>query len=133
MPGPKERDLELTRARLTEWLAERMPDARELRIGELTGLSTTGFSNDTLLFDLAWQEAAEHRSAGLVALYQEKSGLTVRHFHYYEVFAAGRFGVVMMRIGQQLNHYGLIPDESDFEVNNIVTRLLAKLLESDER
>jgi hypothetical protein len=39
----------------------------------------------------------------------------------------------MMRIGQQLNHYGLIADESDFEVNNIVTRLLAKLLEHDER
>ena len=35
----------------------------------------------------------------------------------------------MMRIGQQLNHYDLIPDESDFEVNDIVTRLLAKLLE----
>jgi aminoglycoside phosphotransferase (APT) family kinase protein len=68
-----------------------------------------------------------------LARYEEKSGLKVEHLHYYEVFAAVRFGVIMMRIGQQLNHYGLIPDESDFEVNNIVTRLLAKLLENGER
>jgi aminoglycoside phosphotransferase (APT) family kinase protein len=359
MPGPKERDLEETRARLTEWLAERMPDARELQIGDLAGPAATGFSNDTLLFDLAWQEAGAPRSQGLVARikptgyqvfpeydlslqyrvmkilgeqssipvprmfwmeddesvlgapfylmervegriptdnppyhaggwlqevepsereaiwwsgfdtmaelhrldwrklrlefleipdpgethlekqlhhyrrylewatrsrrnhtverglewlwanrpqepepvglcwgdarignmifrdsrcvavldwematlgnpeqdfawaffldrhhsegvgaprlegfpsreatmarYQEKSGLKVEHFHYYEVFAAVRFGVIMMRVAQQLNHYGLIPDESDFEVNNIVTRLLAKLLENGGR
>jgi aminoglycoside phosphotransferase (APT) family kinase protein len=68
-----------------------------------------------------------------LARYEEKSGLKVEHLHYYEVFAAVRFGIIMMRIGQQFNHYGLIPDESDFEVNNIVTRLLAKLLENGER
>jgi aminoglycoside phosphotransferase (APT) family kinase protein len=73
-------------------------------------------------------EGLPGREATMVR-YEEKSGLKVKHFHYYEVFAAMRFGVIMMRIGQQLNHYGLIPDESDFEVNNIVTRLLANLLE----
>jgi aminoglycoside phosphotransferase (APT) family kinase protein len=359
MPGPTERNPEETHTRLTEWLAKRMPDARELQIGDLAGPATTGFSNDTLLFDLSWQEAGAPRSQGLVARikptgyqvfpaydlslqyrvmeilgeqssipvprmfwmeedesvfgapfyvmervegripsdnppyhtsgwlqeaepaereaiwwsgfdtmaelhrldwrklglefletpdpgethlekqlryyqrylewatrsrrnptvekglewlwanrpqepepvglvwgdarignmifrdgrcvavldwematlgnpeqdfawalfldrhhsegvgaprlegfpsreatlarYEEKRGLTVEHFHYYEVFAAVRFGVIMMRIGQQLNHYDLIPDESDFEVNNIVTRLLTKLLENGER
>ena len=67
MPGPTERNPEETRSRLTEWLAERMPDARELQIGDLAGPATTGFSNDTLLFDLAWQEAGAPRSQGLVA------------------------------------------------------------------
>jgi hypothetical protein len=62
MPGPKERDPEETRTRLTEWLAKRMPDARELRIGDLAAPATSGFSNDTLLFDLAWQEAGTPRS-----------------------------------------------------------------------
>jgi aminoglycoside phosphotransferase (APT) family kinase protein len=64
-----------------------------------------------------------------IARYEQKSGLKVNNFHYYEVFAGVRFGVIMMRLGQQLHHYGLITDDSDFEINNIVTRLLAKLLE----
>jgi aminoglycoside phosphotransferase (APT) family kinase protein len=66
MPVPK-RDLEFTRKRLTEWFATRLPEATNLRLSDLTGPGTTGFSSDTLLFDLAWSEDGRDRREELVA------------------------------------------------------------------
>ncbi len=65
MPTPQ-RDLEETGRALLEWFATRLPDAEDIRMSELTGPSNTGFSNDTLLFDLEWQEAGTPRREGLV-------------------------------------------------------------------
>ena len=65
MPIPR-RDLEQTREQLLGWFASKLPDAEALRIPELSGPSDTGFSNDTLLFDLVWNEAGRERSEGLV-------------------------------------------------------------------
>jgi aminoglycoside phosphotransferase (APT) family kinase protein len=64
-----------------------------------------------------------------VARYEDKSGFRVRHLHYYEVFAALRFTILMSRIAHQLTHYGFLPADSNFEVDNNCSRLLAKLLE----
>jgi aminoglycoside phosphotransferase (APT) family kinase protein len=66
MPVPQ-RDLRTTRRQLAGWLAERLPDARNLRISELTGPGATGFSTDTLLFDLRFEEAGRERHEPLVA------------------------------------------------------------------
>ena len=68
--------------------------------------------------------------AETIARYAELIGRDVpeRDLAYYEAFAGFRFGVVMIRLAQQMVDYGLLPDESDFETNNIVTRLLAKIL-----
>jgi len=52
MPKPRERDLERTGKTLTQWLAKKLPDAGELSIEGLRGPSSTGFSSDTLMFDL---------------------------------------------------------------------------------
>jgi aminoglycoside phosphotransferase (APT) family kinase protein len=64
-----------------------------------------------------------------VARYEEKSGFRVRHLHYYEVFAALRFTILMARIAHQMTHYGFLPADSNFEVDNNCSRLLATLLE----
>ncbi len=66
--------------------------------------------------------------AETVARYEKATGHHVRHLHYYEVFAAFRFAVIMIRVAQQLVAAGLIPPQSDLETNNIVTRLLGTLL-----
>jgi len=65
-----------------------------------------------------------------VARWQDLTGLTVRHRHYYEVFAGYRFSLAMIRIAQQLGHYGMFEPRAAraFEVDNHVTRLLARLL-----
>jgi len=54
MPIPEQRDLTQARVILAAWLANRLPDASEVQVGPITGPSSTGFSNETLLFDASW-------------------------------------------------------------------------------
>jgi aminoglycoside phosphotransferase (APT) family kinase protein len=66
-----------------------------------------------------------------MARYQGLTGHRVAHLHYYQVFAGFRFSCVMMRIAQQLLHYGLMTPEQSraMELENTVTKLTAKLLD----
>jgi len=66
MPTPWERDLDDTRSKLTGWLATVMPDATDIAVSNLAAPSASGFSNETLLFDLAWKEGGEARQRALV-------------------------------------------------------------------
>ena len=70
MPAPRGRDLELTRRRLTDWLAARLPQADSLRLSEFTGPGATGFSSDTLMFDLDTREGGREVHRALVARIQ---------------------------------------------------------------
>jgi aminoglycoside phosphotransferase (APT) family kinase protein len=93
--------------------------------------------------DLAWWLFLDrHHSEGLglprlpgfpareetVMRWEQLSGHRANHLHYYEVFAAFRFSVIMIRVARQLAESGFLPAGSDFETNNIVTRLLARML-----
>ena len=51
----EQRDPEQTRARLVPWFAERLPGARDVEVRDLV-VPMMGFSNETLLLDLAWRE-----------------------------------------------------------------------------
>ena len=66
-----------------------------------------------------------------LAYYEERSGHRVSNLHYYQVFAGWRFGIIMLRIAQQVVHYELATPEQgrELELNNTVTRLTAKLLD----
>jgi aminoglycoside phosphotransferase (APT) family kinase protein len=66
-----------------------------------------------------------------IAHYEKHSGHSVKHLHYYQVFAGFRFAVIMIRLAQQLREYGIMDAETSaaFELNNTVTNLLAKLLD----
>ena len=91
--------------------------------------------------DLAWAIFLDrHHSEGLgvprlpgfpgfdetIARYEELVGRKTRHLRFYGIWAAFRFAVIMIRIAQQMVHYGVMPADSKFETNNIVTNLLAK-------
>jgi aminoglycoside phosphotransferase (APT) family kinase protein len=95
--------------------------------------------------DVGWQVFLDrHHSEGLgvarlagfpsyeetVAHYEERSGFPVRNLHYYQVFAGFRFGVIMIRLAQQMGKYGVMDADASraFELDNTVTRLLAGLL-----
>lgn len=54
MPIPELRDLTEARATLAAWLAKQLPDVTEMHVGPIAGPSSTGFSNETLLFDASW-------------------------------------------------------------------------------
>jgi aminoglycoside phosphotransferase (APT) family kinase protein len=81
MPVPR-RDLEDTHRRLLAWLRGRLPHARALALSPLSGPAATGFSNDTLLFDLAWEEGGRRQQRALVCRVQP-TGLGV--FPRYDV------------------------------------------------
>jgi aminoglycoside phosphotransferase (APT) family kinase protein len=70
MPTPWQRDLERDRKHLTGWLAERLPDARDLRVSELRAPQSSGFSNDTLLFDLEYTQDGRAHEEPLVVRIQ---------------------------------------------------------------
>lgn len=93
--------------------------------------------------DLAWWLFLDrHHSEGIgvarlpgfptreetVARYERLTGRRVETLHYYEIFAAFRFAVIMMRVAQMLVEYEALPSDSDLETNNIVTQLLERLL-----
>ena len=63
MAIPGSRDLEVARKSLTEWLRARWPDAA---VGPIAAPGTTGFSNETLLFDATWTEDGQPQRKGLV-------------------------------------------------------------------
>ena len=56
MPAPIGRDFERTRSQLEVWLPERLAsrfgETEDVRVAEPTGPEGTGFSSDTLMFDV---------------------------------------------------------------------------------
>ena len=65
MPPPR-RDFEKTRRILEDWFRARLPAARDVEVGALAGPSATGFSSDTLLFDLAYTQDGARTTRALV-------------------------------------------------------------------
>jgi len=52
MPAPVGRDAAKTKAQLEDWFRAREPDAQSVELEELGGPAETGFSSDTLMFDV---------------------------------------------------------------------------------
>ena len=93
--------------------------------------------------DLAWWLFLDwHHSSGLdiprlegfpsreetITRYEQLMRRRVEHFAYYEVFAAFRFAVVMIRVAHLAAAAGL-PTPPNFATDNICTRRLAQLLD----
>ena len=52
-------------SKLLPWLQNKMPQARNLSISEMK-VPEAGFSTDTFLFDVNWEEAGQQKSEGMV-------------------------------------------------------------------
>jgi aminoglycoside phosphotransferase (APT) family kinase protein len=93
--------------------------------------------------DLAWYVFLDrHHSDGIgaprvpgfasreetVDRWETLTARSAEHLDYYEVFAAFRFSVIMIRVAQMIVEYGFMEADSDFETNNTPTQLLAKML-----
>ncbi len=94
MPEPVGRDLVLTRDQLLGWLRTKLPEADDVQMSALTAPEGSGFSNDTLLFDVSFREGQERRQQGFVARISP-SGFPV--FPFYDV---GKQHRVMKIIGE---------------------------------
>ncbi|MBL7496937.1 phosphotransferase family protein [Frankia nepalensis] len=63
-----------------------------------------------------------------IARYEQLLGRPVRDLDYYEVFAAYRFAVIMLRIMVMFVELGMMDPTTDMITNNTVSRMLATLL-----
>lgn len=96
------------------------------------------------LLDLAWWITADRcfseglgvpRLAGLpgweatVERWCERTGRSADHLGYYQVLALARFAVIMARIGLQMKHYGILPQDADMDVHNLASTTLARVLD----
>ncbi|TDE30768.1 phosphotransferase family protein [Actinomadura sp. 6K520] len=80
MPVPDQRDSEVTRRNLTDWLERHLPG---VRIPHLETPQTSGFSNETLIFDAEWTggDGVPHREPFVARVAPVK----------YQVFPEPRF------------------------------------------
>ncbi len=61
----READLFDIQSKLLDWLRRKMPQARDMTVSNMAR-SGAGFTSETFLFDLGWNEAGENKSAGFV-------------------------------------------------------------------
>lgn len=67
MPHPETRDLARDQQRLEAFLRRDRPAAVDLAVANLRSPSNTGFSSETLLFEVSWREGGAARREPLVA------------------------------------------------------------------
>jgi len=101
------------------------------------------------LSDLGWWKFVDrhhHEMRGLdrltgfasydetVARWAERVGRTVDPdlLAFYEIFGGLRFAIVMVRLASLLVEIELIPDAGDMATNNVITHLLARILDLPE-
>ncbi len=65
-----------------------------------------------------------------IALYEERTGRTALHLEYFEILAGMRFSVILIRLAKQFKHNGLMPEDTNFEIDNPVSNLHRKQLEA---
>ncbi len=64
-----------------------------------------------------------------IARWEQLVGREARHVVYYEVLGLYKFACIMARIMLQLKHYDVFPVESDMDVNNLASVVLARVLD----
>jgi aminoglycoside phosphotransferase (APT) family kinase protein len=84
MPEPSVRDLARTRLQLTEWLASRLPNAKQVAISELVKPAGSGFSSDTLIFEVSYRKGGEVRTRkAVIRIEPDPTAFSV--FPFYDV------------------------------------------------
>ena len=99
--GDDERDLDETASKMIAWLSPKLsvpPD--DIRIEGLDAPLGTGFSSDTLLFNLVYNKGGEEHREGMVARWKDATGLDTSNFGYYVILALARFSMNMARVAQ---------------------------------
>lgn len=64
--APNTRDLDELAASVADWMGSKLPDARDIRIDNLTYPRGAGQSHETILFDAHWNEGGQDRTQGCV-------------------------------------------------------------------
>ena len=60
--------------------------------------------------------------------WQTLTGHDARDVAYYEVLGLCKFSLIIARIGLQMKHYGLLPEDHEMDVENFASKTLARAL-----
>jgi hypothetical protein len=66
MPKPQERDLDQTKIIFSSWLETQLDGATDLNVKLLGGPENTGFSNETLSFNVSYELKGAKINTGMV-------------------------------------------------------------------
>jgi aminoglycoside phosphotransferase (APT) family kinase protein len=66
VPIPQQRDSEQSRRALAAWLRKPLQADGDVELSDFRGPGATGFSNETLIVDAAWQSGGDGRTASFV-------------------------------------------------------------------
>lgn len=75
MPVAGQRDPEATRKTLVDWLGRKLPEARDIEVTALEIPQSSGFSNETFLFDATWREAGAQQARLVLRAQPQEYGL----------------------------------------------------------
>lgn len=96
--APAVRDLAEAERALAGWLGSRLPQARDLRLTDLSYPRGSGQSHETILFDVHWREDGVERCEGLVVRIKPTSFMLFHDDMFLEEFqlmrVLGESGVV---------------------------------------
>jgi aminoglycoside phosphotransferase (APT) family kinase protein len=70
VPTPWQRDLEQDAPKFEAWLRKQLGAATDVEMSSLVAPQSSGFSNETLLFDLSWREDGAERQQPMVVRIQ---------------------------------------------------------------
>ncbi len=74
LPGKAVGDPDRHRAALEAWMQRHKPDATDLRVPEVDMPKSTGFSNETVVFDARWLAGGEEVAQRFVARIEQEDG-----------------------------------------------------------
>jgi aminoglycoside phosphotransferase (APT) family kinase protein len=77
VPLPTQRDFDVTSKAIAGWLERAVEGARDVSIADLCVPATSGFSNETIMADLAWTAADGERAGESVAIRVKPMGYKV--------------------------------------------------------
>ena len=144
--GIAQRDPAEVATLLEAWMLTR-PGVDRVRVRDVHTPPGTGWSNETILFDVDIERGGSTQSQALVArvapsgyrvfpddtstetaaYWSARTGRSTDALDYYVLFAGLRFTVIMLRMGKLLCDMGLVPDT--FAYDNLISTATAELLE----
>lgn len=84
--APAIRDLQDLSTRLTLWLSQKMPDAQNISLSNLSYPMGAGMSHETILFDAAWQSSGETHQRGMVVRIKPSGNLVYQDDMFIEQY-----------------------------------------------
>ena len=98
MPKPQERDLEQTKVTFANWLELKLENINNLNVELLGGPENTGFSNETLSFNVSYSLDGDDVKKGMVLRFYPEGFFVFPDYPFFCIF-------VDLRLKRHIFHF----------------------------